>query len=97
MSFGGRCVAEDKVMRGLVIPASVVQWALPIFRTVVMGSCVLAWSMWLDIRDLKRAPVAAPALTLRDWEYERRLLLIDHEQLKTDLRRLEMRLEEVTQ
>jgi hypothetical protein len=51
--------------------------------------------MWLDVRDLKNRPEPPPALTVKDWEYERRLLLLEQEQLQAAIQRLEMKLEEL--
>jgi hypothetical protein len=85
----------NDITKGVLIPASVMQWLLPAFRTMVFGTCALAWTMWLDVRDLKNRPEPPPALTVKDWEYERRLLLLEQEQLQAAIQRLEMKLEEL--
>jgi len=93
---------------GLPIPTGAGSNALrsalsSVLKAAVIGTSVIAWGMFLDVRDLKndmmdlQAPGAhlSGSLSRTDWEYEKKLLLINHELVKNEVTTLRLELNEL--
>jgi hypothetical protein len=77
------------------ISGNAAQLVLWVFRAAVSISCLTAWNLFLDVRDLKADSVENPSLSVKDWEYEKKLLLVDHELFKNEIETLRMQLDEL--
>ena len=88
----------DIVLRGRT--ADLVIWA---FRGAVAITCTVAWNMFLDVRDIKSTLVGYEkpnsslpgSLTRREWEYEKRILLVDHELFRSEISLLRMQVDDL--
>jgi hypothetical protein len=75
-------------------------WA---FRGSVAITCITAWTIFLDVRDLKTKvesyekpdAVLPGGLSRKDWEYEKKLLLVEHELIENEIETLRMQLDEI--
>ena len=91
---------EDQSVK---IPKWVYNTAISLFRGAVVLSCAAAWAMYLDVRDIKREfsdprGFVLGSMSKTDWEYEKKLMLVQMElqsikldELQMDLERLEGR------
>lgn len=91
-------MADDK--KTVEIPAWAAGSALWLFRALVAFTCAAAWSTYLDVRDLVQLRddpngVLQGSFSRNDWEYEKKLLLIEHENMRNELATLLMQLDEL--
>lgn len=83
-------MSDDKE---ITVPQGVVSIIYTAIKAAVVGTSIIAWTMFLDVRDLRREvsafylPGAAlnGSLSRTDWEYEKKLLLINHELVRNEV------------